>query len=100
MNDPREMIKAFSCFEREKAITITRFRACGFLVWPIIKSSLCYNYLKKQAIPPSVNPSRSALKKAVQQGENLLKLFFKLLPVFVKRQFRKAPVLFYAKSAD
>src|SRR5205814_5034353 len=100
MRDPREILKTFQCFEKEKAGKIAKFELQGFLAWPIIKSSLCYKYMREQSIAEQTDKpaQQSPIKKIAKGSIGLLGAISQLSKIYFAR--KKKAVLFYAKSAD
>lgn len=97
MIDGRELIKLFFLFEQKEADFIGKERIDDFLVWPIIKSPLCYSYLSQVSVTQSTE---------IKSGNKWLNLITKsfsaisfLLKTNLSAKFRHK-VLVYAKTVD
>ena len=103
MRNPREILKVFHCFENERAEKIGQFSINGFLAWPIIKSNLCYRYIREKSIPAEqTKPGarENSLFKIARKTLVLIGALGYLGRIYLIKSRKKNSVLFYAKSAD
>lgn len=100
MRDKRDIIRAFSLFEEERSELIGTFRLEGFLIWPIVKSALCYNFIRTQALEEQVKIRQGRRRILYRKIEALLYLVSASIKIYLKCRKNKETVLFFTKTID